>query len=109
MLGAHLTSMHNDEESTFINNLAKAGLDQKDAGHLTWVGMHQVGNEWVWLDGSKSDYFNWAPKQPDNPGKELCVQTASDYFKDILYEHWNNYDCNVEMRSYVCKKPAYHS
>ena len=36
------------------------------------------------------DYINWAPKQPDNPGKENCVETAPDPSHDGWYENWNN-------------------
>uniref|UniRef100_A0A8R1DJT9 C-type lectin domain-containing protein n=1 Tax=Caenorhabditis japonica TaxID=281687 RepID=A0A8R1DJT9_CAEJA len=106
ILGGHLASVHSELENTFINNIASCGMKEGHPEQLAWIGMHQVGQDWVWTDGTSSDYFNWAPKQPDHPGKELCVQTAPDLSYDKWYENWNNEECNTIMRAYVCKKAS---
>ncbi|CAB3397068.1 unnamed protein product [Caenorhabditis bovis] len=108
LLGGHLASIHSEIENTFVNNLAACGIKEGKTNELAWIGMHKVGQDWVWTDGTRSDYFNWAPKQPDNPGKENCVETAPDVSHDKWYENWNNEPCNTIMRAYVCKKASYH-
>ncbi|CAI2352964.1 unnamed protein product [Caenorhabditis sp. 36 PRJEB53466] len=109
ILGAHLASVHTETENTFVNNLASCGVKEGNPKDLAWIGMHKVGQDWVWTDGTPSDYFNWAPKQPDNPSKELCVETAPDLSHDKWYENWNNEECNTIMRAYVCKKGSIHA
>ncbi|EFO89507.1 CRE-CLEC-50 protein [Caenorhabditis remanei] len=108
LLGAHLTSVHSETENTFVANLASCGIKEGNPKDLAWIGMHKVGQDWVWTDGTKSDYINWAPKQPDNPGKENCVETAPDLSHDKWYENWNNEACSTEMRAYICKKGSIH-
>ncbi|CAI5451626.1 unnamed protein product [Caenorhabditis angaria] len=109
LLDAHLASIHSLIENTLVNNLAACGVKEGNPKDLAWIGLHQTnGKDWVWTDGTPTDYLNWAPKQPDNPGKELCVETAPDLSHDKWYENWNNEACNTVMRAYVCKKPAYH-
>ncbi|CAD6190706.1 unnamed protein product [Caenorhabditis auriculariae] len=105
---AHLVSIHTSLENTFINNIARMGIKEGHIQDLTWIGLSKNGSEWVWTDGTKTDYLNWAPKQPDNPGKENCVETAPDRSHDGWYENWNNAECSTLMRSYVCKKPSIH-
>ncbi|CAB03881.1 C-type lectin domain-containing protein [Caenorhabditis elegans] len=109
LLGGHLASIHSLAENTFVNNIASCGIKEGKYEHLAWIGMHKVGQDWVWTDGTPSDYFNWAPKQPDNPKKEFCVQTAPDLSHDKWYENWNNLECNEVMRAYICKKASIHN
>lgn len=93
-----------------------------DTDQMTWIGLHSVvQGQWIWSDGSPTDYINWAPGQPDNPNKasfpdeqlqEYCVHIFSDddsnSHSEDWYEHWNNYPCGDSLRAYVCKKPAGH-
>ncbi|CAD6193466.1 unnamed protein product [Caenorhabditis auriculariae] len=104
----HLTSIHTEAENTFVANMAKTGVKEGNPKDLCWIGMHKVNNDWVWTDGTKSDYFNWAPKQPDNPNKEFCVETAPDLSHDKWFENWNNEECNTVMRAFICKKNSIH-
>ncbi|EYC37341.1 hypothetical protein Y032_0801g2419 [Ancylostoma ceylanicum] len=102
--GGHLASVHSEQENTFVANLARTNEKQSNPHELTWIGLKASGNAWVWSDKTKVDYINWAPKQPDNPGKENCVQIAQDPSDHGWYENWNNEDCNTVMRAFVCKK-----
>uniref|UniRef100_A0A7I5EBT5 C-type lectin domain-containing protein n=1 Tax=Haemonchus contortus TaxID=6289 RepID=A0A7I5EBT5_HAECO len=102
--GGHLASVHSEQENTFVANLARTNKKLTDPDELTWIGLHAVGNEWKWTDNTKTDYINWAPKQPDNPGKENCVELAQDPSDHGWYENWNNENCNTVMRAFVCKK-----
>uniref|UniRef100_A0A914YJN0 C-type lectin domain-containing protein n=1 Tax=Panagrolaimus superbus TaxID=310955 RepID=A0A914YJN0_9BILA len=80
--------------------------------HQSWIGLYTNDRNanWAWTDGSPVDYYNWAPKQPDNAGKEDCVEIFSDESEHSnekgWYEKYNNLDCNTEVRAFVCKKPA---
>ncbi|RCN48327.1 lectin C-type domain protein [Ancylostoma caninum] len=104
--GGHLASVHSEQENTFVANLARTNEKQSNPHELTWIGLKASGNAWVWSDKTKVDYINWAPKQPDNPGKENCVQIAQDPSDHGWYENWNNEDCNTVMRAFVCKKSS---
>ncbi|KHJ80481.1 lectin C-type domain protein [Oesophagostomum dentatum] len=116
--GGHLASIHSDEENVFVADISKAGVEYKKDDDLTWIGLKQKdypsSPDWTWTDGTPLDYKNWAPSQPDDKkGREHCAQTHSDYLgrnpaKDTSYQHWNDCECTLEMRAYVCKKPASH-
>lgn len=79
------------------SDFAKAS-EKQSTDRLTWIGMEYVNNVWVWSDGTPTDYFKWAPKQPDNMKSEHCVEIYSDQSEwlseEKWYEMWNNYDCN---------------
>ncbi|KHJ92605.1 lectin C-type domain protein [Oesophagostomum dentatum] len=86
--GAHLASVHSAQENTFIASRYPGALR----------------SSWSWTDKTNTDYLNWADKQPDNPGKENCVEIAQDESDHGWYENWNNEECDTVMRAFVCKK-----
>ncbi|ETN86449.1 lectin C-type domain protein [Necator americanus] len=88
------------------SDLARTNKEQTNPHDLTWIGLQAKGSSWEWSDRSKVDYINWAPKQPDNPGKENCVEIAQDTSDHGWYENWNNENCDVVMRAFVCKKQS---
>ena len=54
---------------------------------------------YLWMDGSKVVYTNWAPGEPnDKSGTENCVEVY------IESGQWNDHAC-TEFVSYVCKMP----
>uniref|UniRef100_A0AC34PVF4 C-type lectin domain-containing protein n=1 Tax=Panagrolaimus sp. JU765 TaxID=591449 RepID=A0AC34PVF4_9BILA len=109
--GAHLASIHSDAENSFVAALARTGLSQSTP-HQSWIGLYTNTRnaQWNWTDSSPVDFYNWAPSQPDNPGGENCVQLFSDNSEWASeakwYEKYQNYDCNKEVRAFVCKKPS---
>ena len=99
--GAHLASIHSDEEMTFISTL------QFPAAVMNvWIGGHRVGNAFVWNDGSDFNYGNWHPNEPnDSGGREDCVEFFHYPGKQNNYK-WNDIPCDVTNRveGYLCKK-----
>lgn len=116
--GGHIASIHSDEENVFVADISKAGVEYKREDDLTWIGLQQANyptsEQWTWTDGTELDYLHWGPSQPDDKkGREHCAQTHSDYLgrvpaKDNNYQHWDDCECTLSMRAYVCKKPAFH-
>uniref|UniRef100_A0AC35G070 C-type lectin domain-containing protein n=1 Tax=Panagrolaimus sp. PS1159 TaxID=55785 RepID=A0AC35G070_9BILA len=108
---AHLVSIHSPTENSFVAGMSHTNL-KVSTEHQSWIGLYtnDRNSNWAWTDGSPVDFYNWAPKQPDNPGKEDCVEIFSDNSEHSnekgWYEKYNNFDCNTEVRAFVCKKPA---
>ncbi|KAL7886207.1 hypothetical protein AOLI_G00065020 [Acnodon oligacanthus] len=93
--GANLASVHNNKENIFLQNLIKqaAGSPTK-----TWLGGHDCVAEgkWLWKDGSKMSFQDWAKGQPDNYKSEHCLEmNFGGSFK------WNDTSCTVR-RPFVC-------
>ena len=70
-----------------------------------WIGLTNLENEkavYQWIDGSDVSFRNWFPGEPNNEGgSENCT---------VLTTHrgtWNDVDCGLQERSYVCGKPWY--
>jgi len=59
-MGAALTSIHSSGENEFLWSEFGAG----------WIGLSDADNEtfWKWVDGSKINYVNWVPGEPNNDG-----------------------------------------
>ncbi|EYC25002.1 hypothetical protein Y032_0012g1633 [Ancylostoma ceylanicum] len=117
-IGGHLTSIHSDEENTFVSSLTHMGIEYRNEKQLTWIGLkkpnYPANATWAWTDGSVVDYFNWANGKPaDITGLQNCAQMYTDSLdknpaKDTDFRRWNDVQCSTAMRSYVCKKPALH-
>ncbi|KAL3975126.1 hypothetical protein ACER0C_023752 [Sarotherodon galilaeus] len=91
-LGGHLASFHSTAEYTFIRGLTyTAAGSYKEA----WVGGKQdPHNEtvWMWSDGSKFDFPNWASGEPGNAGGNNCIQInykGGDHVNDMGCK-WNS-------------------
>ncbi|XP_039459923.1 L-rhamnose-binding lectin SML-like [Oreochromis aureus] len=88
-LGGHLASFHSTAEYTFIRRLIyTAAGSYKEA----WVGGRKNETVWMWSDGSKFDFPNWARGQPDNAGGNNCIQInfqGGDYVNDAGCQ-WNS-------------------
>uniref|UniRef100_A0A1B6MDC1 C-type lectin domain-containing protein n=1 Tax=Graphocephala atropunctata TaxID=36148 RepID=A0A1B6MDC1_9HEMI len=72
------------------------------APHLDqlWVGLNDLKTEgrFLWVDGSRPRFHNWAPGQPDNHrGEEHCVQVLPP-----LQYRWNDILCDYQLH-YVCQ------
>ena len=52
--GAHLTSIHSEEENAFV----ESNLDHQNA----WTGFNKMyKGEWEWTDGTAVGYERWTP------------------------------------------------
>ena len=92
--GAHLTSIHSQEEADFT-----ASLPGSSKPRVAWIGGDRSGNVGKWIDGTKFDFRNWKHLEPNNlGGNEKCIETfiASD-------NKWNDIPCNIP-HSFLCKK-----
>ncbi|XP_042564736.1 lectin-like [Clupea harengus] len=65
---SHLISIHDGETNNGVQILTGSG------NAMVWIGGMRLPNNgnFVWTDGSKWDYTNWVPGQPDGNGD--CVQ-----------------------------------
>ncbi|XP_062387056.1 lectin-like isoform X2 [Sardina pilchardus] len=86
----HLISVHNGKMNDELKTLTGSWYSE------AWIGGYKIPctNDFAWTDGSKWDYHNWVPGQPD--GSSDCVQInwhTPGMFDDA--------DC-CDQRSYVC-------
>ncbi|MGH0191889.1 UNVERIFIED_CONTAM: hypothetical protein FKN15_001379 [Acipenser sinensis] len=92
--GGHLVVI--DSEAT---NERISCITNKYNDHRTWVGGFHLfkSQKYIWTDGSKWNYSNWAPGEPNNQNnKEDCIE--------INYNgpgKWNDHDCNSKM-PFIC-------
>ncbi|KAK5971730.1 C-type lectin domain-containing protein [Trichostrongylus colubriformis] len=99
--GAQLASIMNKEINDFIWDITKSSPDQVDPESQIWVGGRKVGGSWMWTDGKKWDYVNWASGEPNNAlGKEDCLQI---YAHPKRYGTWNDFFCDRKL-DFVCQK-----
>uniref|UniRef100_A0AC34GSZ0 C-type lectin domain-containing protein n=1 Tax=Panagrolaimus sp. ES5 TaxID=591445 RepID=A0AC34GSZ0_9BILA len=108
--GAHLTSIHGEDENLFVANLAYwPGADVCDGTKQSWVGLFRedIAGRWEWTDGSAFDYHNWAIGTPYN-------DTGYNYgYMDITSicneptGRMRNTIINVLLAKFVCKKTPF--
>lgn len=66
-----------------------------------WIGLKRNQGEFVWSDGSKSEFTNWADREPKDAsvtGRD-CVTLLSE---DIFYS-WEVRGCE-ERQSFICER-----
>ncbi|CAJ0601248.1 unnamed protein product [Cylicocyclus nassatus] len=105
--GAHLVSIHSEEENNFIHKITSTGSKIKSFKEFVYIGLRlNSKNEWEWIDGSGFNYKNWAEHQPDLPDREKCAQfhQAPSNLVYVKEYHWNSIPCDLKMKYYVCKK-----
>ena len=90
-LGGHLASVHSAQEQTFVSDL------RPDKKQPVWLGGSDSAeeNKWVWTDGTKFEYTNWVPGEPNDGGNEDCLEVG---------HMWNDRSCNNYMYKFICKK-----
>ncbi|XP_023804655.1 ladderlectin-like [Oryzias latipes] len=95
-IGANLASVRNRLENSILLSLIK----QKQGCYTpTWIGGSdaQTNGVWFWSDGSKYQYTNWCPKEPNNGrGQQHCLQMS--YTKKRC---WDDLECR-ERRPFIC-------
>lgn len=66
-----------------------------------WIGLKRNRGEFFWSDGTKSEFTNWAKREPKDAsvtGRD-CVTLLSE---DIFYS-WEVRDCE-ERQSFICER-----
>ena len=95
---SHLASIMSQEENDFLVDLATT-MDGA-VSRYTWLGYRRdlSTGSFVWIDGSPAgSYTNWAPGEPNNSGKEDCVEMYDTSM-------WNDKNC-IQLRRFICKRP----
>ena len=112
--GAHLVSIHSDEEKDFVNNLI--GDSDLTDGQI-WIGLKKDGNSWLWTDGSRFNYENWDRtrweepgrwkiwEEPDNSPLAYCTHTIDTAGQPTDDYTWVTNHCSARLR-YICKKSS---
>ncbi|XP_070768823.1 C-type isolectin Sp-CL4-like [Enoplosus armatus] len=100
-VGAHLVSVHSDEET---NQLICLIMRTSSTRITVWIGVQRVGTffkAWfAWTDGSDFSYKNWHYTQPDNHFlRENCVEVNF-----LRWGLWNDLNCGYK-KPFVCAKP----
>lgn len=102
-VGTTLTSIHSQKENFLIQGF----LGEKNA----WIGLFDLTlesqNNWKWTDGSKRDYSNWSPGEPNNYKGEDCVHIDANRADG----EWNDRDCvnlsPISIHKFVCSSPQW--
>nr|CDJ82062.1 C-type lectin domain containing protein [Haemonchus contortus] len=106
----HLVSIHSSEENEFVEAITAANKPSIEYYDFVWIGLQQrSGNKtWTWTDGSPVNYLNWAPGEPnDVEEREHCVEFYNNpgiQLPNAVETGWNDIDCNLKMKYFVCKK-----
>lgn len=93
-MGTDLISIHSRDEMDFVIS------QYLYVSNIFWIGLNSIArdNQFVWSDGTKVNYLNWAKEEPnDVNNNEKCVQ---------LWEKgpgiWNDNNCYMSGY-FICK------
>ncbi|XP_031416906.1 ladderlectin-like isoform X2 [Clupea harengus] len=95
-MGGNLASVHSIVEHSFIQELIR---EHTQGTPRTWIGGYDAVEEgrWLWSDGSRFDYTDWSPGEPNNQyGGEHCIEI--NFGGRLL---WNDLSCKRLLPS-VC-------
>ncbi|EYC29996.1 hypothetical protein Y032_0005g2382 [Ancylostoma ceylanicum] len=107
--GAHLVSIHSEQENQFVHSLTRTGHEIKNFEDFVYIGLRKNTRtgKWYWTDGSQVNYTKWAVHQPDEPETEHCTQLHQDPGPKLIYvedRKWNSITCSRPMKYFVCKR-----
>ncbi|KAG6921385.1 hypothetical protein G0U57_008066, partial [Chelydra serpentina] len=100
--GAHLVSIHSDEEN---NMLAQYIKREHRKTNPIWIGLSdpQQNRCWRWSDHSPFTFRAWDKGQPNNlTGNEYCAGKSID----TSFQKWHDYPCDYRF-SFICKRKPY--
>ncbi|KAB5579036.1 hypothetical protein PHYPO_G00190070 [Pangasianodon hypophthalmus] len=94
-LGAHLISIHSENEYQLIKALIRAHDAEENP---TWIGLTgcQKRNNFFWSDGTKLTFTKWNPGEPNFQYGECCVHMNWSGSKN-----WNDIPCD-RTYPFVC-------
>lgn len=88
--GGHLISIHDQAMNDWVNQTFSQfeGTDRS-----LWIGLNDVANEgeFVWTDGSTSNYRNWFRSEPNNTGGN------EDSVLMLPFGEWNDADGSLRI------------
>uniref|UniRef100_A0A914CGE6 C-type lectin domain-containing protein n=1 Tax=Acrobeloides nanus TaxID=290746 RepID=A0A914CGE6_9BILA len=96
--GGHIASVKDAITNSFLRNHAITSFGVSNPNFTYWLGGINIerGDNYVWTDGSKFSYENWASGQPPvNPNYCVEQQTSSG--------QWIAEDCETNFRYYACE------
>ena len=91
-----LITIHSKEEQEFINNLAENYSNNYDS---VWIGMKYTDKVYKWMDGSDTNYTNWA-NDAVKDGNNPCVQMS---LSKATFGKWRDESCK-RSSLIVCQK-----
>lgn len=93
-LGGRLPSIHFANENDFLRGLVVGGTHP-------WIGLNDqaVEGEFVWSDGSPSNYLNWEAGQPDDAemGEDCAVLENTGFWLDTACLENNPILCKIPL------------
>jgi hypothetical protein len=93
--GAEPASIH----SIALNNLIfQMMLKIRDG---VWIGLVRGGTAFAWEDGTKLDYTNWAPGEPDDRDCAVMVGPFGTQGKQGM---WADSRCSSQYEEIICQK-----
>lgn len=94
--GGALASLVNEDAAKEI----AGSMEQRFKVPRFWIGLNDLTEQgtWMWPDGSHLRRGDWKPGEPNNYGREGCVELYTDSWR------WNDLDCNAELPS-ICEGP----
>uniref|UniRef100_A0A914Q840 C-type lectin domain-containing protein n=1 Tax=Panagrolaimus davidi TaxID=227884 RepID=A0A914Q840_9BILA len=106
--GAHLASIHTEEENLFLANLAYwPGANTCDGLKQALIGLYRedMSSQWQWSDGTSYNYQNWAIGNPVNDSAlynygyvavaPICNEPTGRF---------RNWKIDLTFAKYICKK-----
>ena len=110
--GAHLASIHDDEENSFVGLLATTNFDVIHDDSGVWIGLvnDNDASKWVWTDGTPVNYTHWASDNPDNmknTGVYIFPDGVTNCPYGVCHLYWVDSGMpTVAHRGFICKKAA---
>ncbi|XP_078525074.1 struthiocalcin-1-like [Lissotriton helveticus] len=104
-VGAHLASIHSEEENHFIYLLMGRLHDYRNS-EAYWIGgvandkNNSIPDKGRWTDGTAWDFDHFGPGQPDLLPNEYYIGSWQEIDGHIT---WNDYSNNYRFQ-YICKK-----
>lgn len=110
--GAHLVSIHDDEENSFVGTLASMNLATTRDNSGVWIGLVNDADPsyWTWTDGTAVNYTHWADHSPDNTintGAAIYPDLVTNCESSACHLYWaDSSQPTANLRGFICKKPA---
>ena len=93
------------ELASFSNPALLKYVDEKIHGHYYWIGGsdREKEGQWRWMDGSKTDWTNWAPKEPNGGRVANCLLIIKGAWHDVLcYKRRERFLCQFKAKK-ICE------